>query len=248
MASANSLQRVGSPMDFGRTRWSMVLGVRGGREAAQRSLAELCVRYWVPVYAYVRRCGHAPAASAGLVQGFLTRLVHEIRSGELSAEGGFRGFLQERLERYLASDGSREQTGPPDHAFAPPRALESIEAAQSRAHEPHAAPAQAFQRAFALEVLEQGLAQLRAEAEHAGRGAMFEAVRPFLAREPAPGEYAALAHRLECSPLAAAIAVKRLRQRFQELIDVQVVQTVDSPEALAAERAALLSLLGTGRA
>ena len=51
--------------DFGRTRWSVVMAVRSGGEGeARRSLSDLCKRYWVPVYAYVRRCGHAPQGAA----------------------------------------------------------------------------------------------------------------------------------------------------------------------------------------
>ena len=30
----------------------------------RRSLVALCRRYWVPVYSYVRRCGHSPDAAA----------------------------------------------------------------------------------------------------------------------------------------------------------------------------------------
>jgi RNA polymerase sigma-70 factor (ECF subfamily) len=103
-----------------------------------------------------------------------------------------------------------------------------------------------FQRAFAVEILESALEQLRAEALRSRRSDMFDALRPYLSREPGLGEYPELAARLKCSPLATVIAVKRLRQRYQELIDAQLVQTVDSAEALDAERLTLLSMLGAG--
>lgn len=232
------------PADFGRTRWSVVMAVRSGGEGeARRSLSELCQRYWVPVYAYVRRCGHTPGAAAGLVQAFLSHLVQQIRDTDPAAEGGFRAFLQHRLERFLASDWTRLETGAALDEFAPPWPLEQIEERQQREQVPQATPAQAFQRAFAFEMLAQGLALLRAEADRNGRGAMFEAVRPYLTREPGPGEYAHLAQQLQSTPLAAVVAVKRLRQRFQELIDAQVAQTVGSRQSFESERTALLSLL-----
>lgn len=232
--------------DFGRTRWSVVMAVRSGGEGeARRSLAELCRRYWVPLYAYVRRCGHPPQGAATLVQAFLSHLVQQLRDADPATEGGFRAFLQHRLEIFLASDWTQLETAAPLDEFAPPWPLEQIEDRQRREQMPQAAPAQAFQRAFALELLAQGLAQLREEAERSGRLAMFDTVRPYLIREPVPGEYAQLAQALQSSPLAAVIAVKRLRQRFQELIDAQLVQTVGSRQSFEAERNALLTQLVT---
>jgi hypothetical protein len=243
MTAASSLQQNAAGLDFGRTRWSVVLAVRGDAGEAQRSLAELCVRYWVPVYAYVRHSGHPPEAAAALVQAFLGHLVQEIRQGDPTADGGFRAFLQRRLETFLASDWRRLETAPPAPEVAPPRPLAQIEQRLRRAQSSHATPPQIFQRTFAVEVLESALEQLRQEAARSRRVDMFEALRPFLAREPGAGEYPELAARLQCSPLATVIAVKRLRQRYQELIDAQLVQTVGSAEALDAERSALLALL-----
>jgi hypothetical protein len=246
MTAASSLQQQASGMDFGRTRWSVVLAVRGDAAEAQRSLSELCVRYWVPVYAYVRHSGHPPETAAALVQSFLGHLVQEIRSGDPAAEGGFRSFLQHRLESFLARDRDPRDAAAPRAEVAPPWPLEQIEQRLQRARMPHATATQAFQRSFAVEVLESALEQLRQEAARGRRVDMFEALRPYLAREPAPGEYPDLALRLQCSPLATVIAVKRLRQRYQELIDAQLVQTVGSAAALDAERAALLALLQGG--
>ena len=231
-------------VDFGRTRWSVVAAVRDGSEGdAQRSLAELCQRYWVPVYTWVRRCGHPPQGAAALVQAFLSHVVHEIRAGSVEADAGFRLFLQRQLEHFLASDWTRLDTSAPLPELGPPWPLEEIEERRLREHLPHLTPAEAFRRAFALELLAQGLEQLRDEAGRGGRGEMFVAVRPYLTREPAPGEYAQLAQRLGSSPLATVVAVKRLRQRYQELIDAQLAQTVGGPEAFDAERAALLAML-----
>lgn len=232
--------------DFGRTRWSVVAAVRSGGEGeARHSLSELCRRYWVPIYAYVRRCGHPPGGAASLVQAFLSHMVQEIRFGDPATDGGFRQFLQRRLEQFLASDWTQLDTGSPLPEFAAPWPLEQIEARQRVEPAAKDSPAEAFQRAFALEVLAHGLQELRQEADTGHRGAMFDAVRPYLTREPGPGEYAALATRLHSSPLATVIAVKRLRQRYQELIDAQLAQTVGDPEAFEREREALFALLAS---
>ena len=48
---------------------------------------------------------------------------------------------------------------------------------------------------------------------------------------------------MKSSPLAAVIAVKRLRQRFQELIDEELAQTIGVGQVLETERHTLLTLV-----
>ena len=91
---------------FADTRWSMVvrLGTGQTRDAGSALIA-LCVRYWYPVYAYVRRCGHAPAIAQNLTGSFLQHLFQDFRDGaQLHAQGQFRRYLLERLNVFLASD------------------------------------------------------------------------------------------------------------------------------------------------
>lgn len=244
MTSVPSLQRHPGGADFGRTRWSVVAAARSGSEAeARESLSKLCRRYWVPVYTYVRRSGRGPETAAASVQQFFGSLLQEIRASDPAADGGFRIFLQRRLEQFLVDHRAVPDAGAGSAETAPPWPLEDIEQRLRLEQPAELGPAQAFQRAFALELLAHGLEMLREEAEHSGRGAMFVAVRPFLTREPHADEYAALSLQLGCSRLATMIAVKRLRQRYQELIDAQLAQTVGGPEAFNAERSALLALL-----
>jgi hypothetical protein len=245
--SAIARQRMG--VDVGRTRWSMVVAVRKGNEAeARRSLGELCRRYWVPVYAYVRRAGRSPDDAASLVQAFLSHLVARLRSGEQRISTGFREFLQAQIEEFLASDGREQVSAELLPEMLAPWPLERIEARQSFGRQGELSPAQALQRAFALEMLSIALERLRKEAEESERGELFEAVRPFLSREPGPEDYAALAEQMESSPLAAVVAVKRLRQRFQELIDDELAQIVGDKRELESERHTLLTIVSPERA
>ena len=57
---------------FAATRWSLVAGAA---ERAQASLAELCVRYWFPVYAYARRSGHPPEVAQQITLSYFHHLV-----------------------------------------------------------------------------------------------------------------------------------------------------------------------------
>ena len=107
-------------------------------------------------------------------------------------------------------------------------------------------PEQAYRRSFALEVLSRGLKRLRAEANQTGHADMCEALEPFLTREPLPGQYDELGHKLSMRPLTLVMALKRLRQRFRELVRDELADTVASAEELAAEQQALLAALDRG--
>src|SRR5437763_16173791 len=56
---------------FQTTNWSLVFAAGGSPDA----LNDLCARYWSPVYAYVRRCGHDPADAEDLTQAFFSRML-----------------------------------------------------------------------------------------------------------------------------------------------------------------------------
>lgn len=229
--------------DIGRTRWSMVAAVRSSNEAdAQKSLADLCRRYWVPIYAYVRRSGHGPDDSVHLVQAFLSQLVSGLRQSEPRLSAGFREYMQTRLEKFLTTDRQSIAAIETLPSMAPPWPIEEIERRISDAHIANAAPAEAMQRGFVHELVAIALAKLEREAARAGHAELFSAVRPFLSREPVSGEYAELAEQMRSSPLAMVIAVKRLRQRFQEIVDEELSEIVGNDGSLERERQTLLLL------
>jgi RNA polymerase sigma-70 factor (ECF subfamily) len=72
---------------------------------------------------------------------------------------------------------------------------------------------------------------------------MYEALEPFLGNEPQAGVYEALARQLQSRPLALVVALKRLRQRFRELVGEELADTVTSSDDLAAEQQALHAVL-----
>jgi hypothetical protein len=60
-----------SAASFQTTRWSVVLSAGGpGSSESTQALAQLCERYWPPLYAYVRRRGYAAEAAQDLTQAF----------------------------------------------------------------------------------------------------------------------------------------------------------------------------------
>jgi RNA polymerase sigma-70 factor (ECF subfamily) len=226
---------------FATTRWSLVAAA--GSDAAA-PLTELCVRYWYPVFAYARRCGHPPEVAQSITQAFFHHLVSErLREVGAAPPKRFREWLLAELARFVAHQWRGAPVAQPISELLAPLPASLLE---QRHQAEGAAPTSAelgFRRSFALEVLGRSLNRLRREAKQAGREAMFERLEPFLTREPGPGEYAALAESLGSRPLAMVMALKRLRQRFRELTDHELAETVSSAEEFEAERAALLAAL-----
>jgi hypothetical protein len=72
---------------------------------------------------------------------------------------------------------------------------------------------------------------------------MYEALECYIAEEPPAGQYEELAQHLRARPLALVVALKRLRQRFRELIDLELADTVSSAEEMLAEQEALYDVL-----
>lgn len=218
----------------------MVRGLQGARADARDALAELAVRYGYPVYAYVRRCGHPQAIAQDITRLFLQQVAIDLHDRRSAPSGRFREWMLVRLNAFLAGEW-RELTVAEGLPESPP--LAELEARSRNELEPGDSPEQAYRRSFALEVLSRGLKRLRAEARQTGHADMFEVLEPFLTREPLPGQYDELGRKLAIRPLTLVMALKRLRQRFRELVRDELADTVTSAEDLAAERQALFAAL-----
>jgi hypothetical protein len=243
---------------FQTTRWSLVAALdqhgsdHAGRPAsaaqARQRLLELCLRYWYPVYVYLRRSGHGAEAAQALAAEFFDTLLQRRGSGaSRGSDGRFRTFLLAELHRYLAeatlaghNSVAAVASPAPD---LPVPSLAQLEARRQREGDAGGSPELALRRGFALEVIGQAMRRIEDEAREAGRLPMFSALQPYLANDPVPGIYADLAQRLDVSPLFLSLALKRLRERFRELVDDELTQTVASEAALDEERRSLHAAL-----
>lgn len=229
---------------FSKTRWSLVLDLHHPHDGlADRSLRELSERYWYPVYAYARRSGHAPEIANDLCLAFFVHLPTVIAAVDPQSHGRFRDFLLEQLNAFLTGDWRKYSHAVMEQQRTAPFTLEQLETRLEQDHRPSSTPTQAYHRSFALEVLNRSLSRLRKEAAQSGRLEMFRLLQPFLTSEPVAGQYEDIAKQLNTPPLVLAIAIKRLRQRFRELAEDELTETVTNPADLDTERAALADLL-----
>jgi RNA polymerase sigma-70 factor (ECF subfamily) len=218
---------------FATTRWSVVhaAGDSKSPEAGQ-ALEQLCRAYWYPLYAYVRRKGHAAEDAQDLTQEFFARLLarNYLRVADRN-RGRFRSFLLGSLEHFLA----REWTKARAQKRGGGRAVLSLDemGAESRyllesAHDLTAE--RIFERRWATTILDQAMARLREECLATRKSDLLDRVEGQLSGEKGETSYAGVAAALGMSEGAVKVAVHRLRQRFGELVRAEIAQTVTTPE------------------
>ena len=227
---------------FETTRWSLIVAAGGDDTVASDALAELCRVYWRPVYAYVRRHGHAPDQSADLTQAFFLHLL-EHRGFERAdpSRGRFRAYLVTSARNFLLNARARDVTLRRG-AGARHESLDAIEAERYlslNAGDMESSPEAVFERQWALRVLERALERL--QREYAGRGQedVFLAVRPFLTSDAAVPAAAGPADD------AFRTALSRARRRFGEALRDEIRETVAATEDVDDELRHLLRTLAT---
>jgi len=248
-ASGNDSQESGSApraAAFVTTHWSAVLAARGGgSREAEAALAELCRTYWYPLFAYIRRRGHDPHEAEDLTQSFFERLLEKHYLRNLTpGMGRFRSFLLASLRHFLANEWHRAQTGKRGggkQCFSLDD--ENAEARYQRELADNVTPETLFERGWALTVLEQVLARLRAEFAAGEKADLFDQLKAFLSAELPEGSYAAAARRTGLSEGAVKVAVHRMRRRYGALLRAQIADTVDDPGEVEAEVRHLIGVL-----
>ena len=228
------------------THWSVVLAAgRSDSTRARNALEKLCQTYWYPLYAFVRRLGHSSHDSEDLVQAFFAQCLEKNYLGAADqAKGRFRSFLLTALKRFLANEWDKARTRKRGGG-APPISLDALTAEQRYALEPAEllSADRLFERRWALTLLDKVLSRLREEQIAAGRNTAFELLKDSLTAGGHGVPYAELAARSGMSEGAVKVAVHRLRQRYRELLEAEIANTVASPEDVADERRYLLSAL-----
>ncbi len=230
---------------FAPTRWSLIVAARDGHShEARQALSQLCEVYWYPLYAYIRRRGHTADQAQDLTQEFFARLLERDFLGAADPEKGrFRAFLLACCKNFLANEHDRAAAQ--KRGGRAPATL-SVEGAEERYRREPAhdlTPERAFERRWALTLLDRALGRLRDEFTGRGKGGVFDGLRPYLVGDRgAPQERAAAA--LGMSVGAFKVAVHRMRQRYRELLREEIAQTVGGPDEVEEEIRDLFTALG----
>jgi RNA polymerase sigma factor (sigma-70 family) len=235
------------PPVFATTHWSLVLSACDPQSPrSAEALEKLCRANWYPLYAYVRRRGYSPEDAQDLTQEFFARLLEKNWVAQADqSRGRFRSFLLLVMKRFLAVEWHKAHTQKRAGGLrCVPLPLDTAETRYAREPADTATPEQAFEKQWALTLLETVLGQLRADYEQDGKGRLFEALKPCLlgSRESQP--YAELAAALVMSEGAVKVAVHRLRERYRERLKAEIANTVASPADVDSELRHLFRVLG----
>lgn len=218
-----------APRIFPRTRWSLVLAAtqKNSSESAA-ALESLCRAYWYPLYAYVRRSGQSPHDAQDLTQEFFCRLLEKRWLDSADREKGkLRTYLIVALKSFMNKEwrrasaqrrgGSQSQV-PLDTKFAESR----------YATDPSSTLAldEAFDRQWALTLLELAVNRLRAEFAATHQPGDFDVLKGCLMAARGSIDYAAVAARLGMNEGAARVATHRLRKRFREIYREEISKTL----------------------
>jgi len=235
-----------NPREFNTTHWTLV-GVAqaddASHTAAREALDALCRAYWYPLYAFVRSRGHDAFEAQDLTQSFLAQFIRQEGFATADrARGRFRSYLLGAMKHFLANEwhrGHRLKRGGDvaclEWDALEPEARYALEA--PRAENPETA----YDREWARELTDRAIARLREEFTAAGKGALFETLKPSLTgSEPPRAETAA---QLGLSEGAVKVAVHRLRQRYRELVRQEVAETVNHPSEIDEEMRHLVGVL-----
>jgi RNA polymerase sigma factor (sigma-70 family) len=232
--------------------------------SSREALAQLCGVYWPPVYSYIRHRGYGAEDSRDLAQEFFARLLDKRYLKAANRERGrFRTYLLTAVQHFLANEHDRATAQ--KRGSGQPLVSLDLDQAEARCRiDPadDANPERAFERRWALTLLEHVLDRLGDEMTEAGQAERFAACRTFLAGDAfdesgrdntvaVEASYKTIAARLGISEGAVKVTVHRMRKRYGALLRDAVTQTLGTatgPEEAAdrvdAEVRHLLTIVG----
>ena len=204
------------------------------------AFAQLCQRYWYPLYAYVRSAGNDVHRAQDLTQGFFEKVMEKNYIGDVDpARGKFRTFLLTSLTHYLANEHDRrsaKKRGGDRVHFS----LEFEDAERRYSIDPGSSDPleKRFDQQWARALLDRVVDRLRDEFDSAGHLEKFNELKQFLVTEN-PDSAAEVAKRLGMTDSAVRIAVHRLRARYRDLLRSEIAATINEKDEVETEIADL---------
>ena len=233
---------------FTSTHWSVVLAAaRTASPEAEAALEKLCVAYWYPLYAYLRRSGRAPHEAEDLTQEFFAsrivtkRVLRDLQPGE----GRFRSWLLTSLQNMVKNEWEKARAikrgGTQPHF---PLDFQSAEGRYVAEPSHDLTPEKLYERSWALTLLDLTVDQLQQKYHRDDRAVLFDELKLFLPGEHSTRSYSEVAARLGKSEDAVKMAVSRLRQQYGQLLKAEVKRMTVNAGETDDELRALLSALG----
>ncbi|MGB7769383.1 MAG: RNA polymerase sigma factor [Verrucomicrobiia bacterium] len=249
MTSEHSTPASTVPDDiFATTHWTVVLAAgQHSTPQSDQAIEELCRTYWFPLYAYVRRRGHAKEDAEDLTQEFFARFLAKNYLAGLNAERGrFRAFLLASLKHFLANEWDKSQRqkrgGNIPHLSLDWQTADT-QFQVAATNEPR--PDKAFDREWAVTLLARVIKRLQIECEKDGHGNLFAELKIFLTAGKGALSHAEAAKTLGLDEGSVRTAVHRLRKRYRQLLRDEISQTLSDGADVDEEMRALFGAFST---
>src|SRR3954462_2782986 len=167
---------------FVTTRWSLVLGAgRDTAPQAQKALSELFALYRHPVYAYIRSLRYSADEAEDLTQSFFAEMLEKNHLAALEeGRGRFRNWLLVAVKHFLANRRDHEQA---EKRGGDMVRIDFEDGEVSSREISELTPEQAFERHWAVRILEDALNALGEEYARAGKGLLFSKLKKALVGE-----------------------------------------------------------------
>ena len=173
---------------FPDTHWSILITQHDQTvgTAQDRRFADLCSRYWYPLYAYLRRKGRSSHDAQDLTQGFFAHLLGGDRIGGLDPlRGKFRSYLLGAMDHFL-NDRRKYENAQKRGGGKVPVSIEEELAEHRFQNEPmdELSAEKLFDRKWALTVINDTKSRLGNEFREQGKARIFDEVGEFLTATP----------------------------------------------------------------
>ncbi len=242
--------------EFPSTSWTLVRQAQTRQPSqAFEAVSQLCDAYWSPLYSFLRFQGDPPADAADCVQDFFASVARngfprverpdELEHPDQGAK--LRSFLLQALKRHRARAWNRE------HALKrgghQPKISIDREIAEGRFQDIEADglnPEEAYDRAWALTIIDGAMNRLQDWFENQGRAREYEVLKQFLSWNSGEITQAQAAQQLGCKENKVKQDVHRMRARFRKCLEAEIAQTLEteSEDDAGQELEHLLEVLG----
>lgn len=231
---------------FHTTRWTQVVRAKSPSQEGREALKDLCEAYYAPVQIFLRRQDRDADAARELAHAFFEQMLGgaTIHSAD-QLQGRFRSYLLGAVKHFLSHRHEAAQRMRRGSGVLPVslQAESETSPAMMLADEDRLSPDEAYDRQWALTVLERALAALREECADEGKSELFEKLHPWLTGEAEHGDQAALAESLRMNMNSLKSTVHRLKQRFRTLVREEIACTLDDEAAVEEEMRVLFTAL-----
>ena len=194
----------------------------------------------------MRRQGHNPDDAQELTQEFFARLIEKDFLRHLThRDGRFRSFLLKFMQHFLFDERDKARAQKRGGGQAPV-SLDGLAPEERYALEPAdtLTPELAYERCWAQTLFQRAQERLREEYAASGKAALFDLLKDYEPNAPGALTCAQLGERMEISEGAIKVALHRLRQRHQALLQAEIAQTVSTPLEIEDEVRHLIDVLG----